>query len=446
MNSKAKPARVKIKRHTAYCSNSSTTFNIILSGDIHVNPGPSLNAPTWSACEKTVKCNQKRFICDKCFDVTHGECSNSQTFVLNSGVPCNKWTCNKCLHTVLPFFKSSSFENYICNLDTSTELENTANSDISNQLVTINHDITGLNEHGNHTSIAHLNAQCLSTSTDEFNVKLNTYGFDIISISETWLKGNKDLIDYVQIPGYEFIYNNREHSRGGSVACYIKEHLEFKERKYIYNLDKTIEHQWIEVKGKNKNKSFLVGCLYQPRSIESEEQSWCEKFDNLPSQIYIKWDGVITITRYFNIDLKEPNKPSVKKYNNILETFHLKQHMVKPTRMRKTLIDHIITNIPKKIGDHDLPYVILNIRKQKFDKCYQYIRDEKRFDFSKYQKDFSQIPMSVVDIFDDPNDQLYMLNEFSLSCINQHAPLRRVKLTRPPALWMADLNIQALQH
>ena len=120
--------------------------------------------------------------------------------------------------------------------------------------------------------------------------------------------------------------------------------------------------------------------------------------------------------------------------------------MVKPTRMRKTLIDHIITNIPKKIGDHDLPYVILNIRKQKFDKRYQYIRDEKRFDFSKYQKDFSQIPMSVVDIFDDPNDQLYMLNEFSLSCINQHAPLRRVKLTRPPALWMADLNIQALQH
>ena len=68
--------------------------------------------------------------------------------------------------------------------------------------------------------------------------------------------------------------------------------------------------------------------------------------------------------------MKEPNKPSVQKYNNILETFHLKQHIVKPTRMQKTLIDHIITNIPEKlthrnvvladeIRDHDLPYVIL---------------------------------------------------------------------------------------
>ena len=154
-----------------------------------------LNAPH---VKKLLNVNRKRFICDKCFDVTHGKCSNSQTLVLNSRVSCY-WTCNKCLHRVLPFFKSSSLANDICNLDTYTELENTANSDISNQLGTINRDITALNEHRNHTSIAHLNAQCLSTSIDKFNVKLNTYGFDILSISETWLKENKDLIDYVQI-------------------------------------------------------------------------------------------------------------------------------------------------------------------------------------------------------------------------------------------------------
>ena len=99
-------------------------------------------------------------------------------------------------------FQIIVLENEICNLDTSTELENIANLDTSNQLGTINHDITALNEHRNQTSIAYLNAQCLSTSIDEFNVKLNSYGFDIISISETWLKENKDLIDYVQIPGY----------------------------------------------------------------------------------------------------------------------------------------------------------------------------------------------------------------------------------------------------
>ena len=88
------------------------------------------------------------------------------------------------------------------------------------------------------------------------------------------------------------------------------------------------------------------------------------------------------------------------------------------------------------IGDHDLPYVTLNIRKQKFEKRYKYIRDKERFDLSKYQKDLSQIPTSVVDTFHDPNDQLYMLmNKLTPSSMNQHAPLRRVKLTRPPAPW-----------
>ena len=114
--------RIKTKRHkhsTAYYSNSTFkfTFNIIF----HVNPQPVSNATKCSACEKTVKCNQKRVICDKkSFDVTHGKCSNSQTFVLNSRVPCY-WTCNKCLHTDLPFFKSSFLENDICNLDTSEQ-------------------------------------------------------------------------------------------------------------------------------------------------------------------------------------------------------------------------------------------------------------------------------------------------------------------------------------
>ena len=113
---------------------------------------------------------KKRFVCDKCFNVTHGKCLNLQILVLNSRVPCY-WACNKCLRTVLPFFKSWSLENDICNLDTSTEFENTGNIDTSNQLETINHNITVLNKHGNHTSIAYLNAQYLSTLIDKINVK-----------------------------------------------------------------------------------------------------------------------------------------------------------------------------------------------------------------------------------------------------------------------------------
>jgi len=46
-------------------------------------------------------------------------------------------------------------------------------------------------------------------------------------------------------------------------------------------IDTSIEHFWIEVNGKNKNSNYLVGCSYQPSSIEAEKRDWCDKLDYL---------------------------------------------------------------------------------------------------------------------------------------------------------------------
>ena len=43
---------------------------------------------------------------------------------------------------------------------------------------------------------------------------LNEYQFDIITISETWLKDNQKLLDYVDIRGYKLKYANRDNKRG----------------------------------------------------------------------------------------------------------------------------------------------------------------------------------------------------------------------------------------
>ena len=46
--------------------------------------------------------------------------------------------------------------------------------------------------------------------------------------------------------------------------------------------------------------------------------------------------------------------------------------------------------------------------------------------------------------FDNPDDQLDILNKIILECIECHAPLKRTKFTRHPAPWMKDLDIVAL--
>ena len=73
---------------------------------------------------------------------------------------------------------------------------------------------------------------------------------------------------------------------------------------------------------------------------------------------------------------------------NLLNTFSLQQHVTKPTRKCKTLIDLIGSNISTKmvhcdvistdeISDHDEPYAIFNIKKEHFQKQYNYVRDER---------------------------------------------------------------------
>ena len=143
-----------------------------------------------------------------------------------------------------------------------------------------------LDQNRNRTSIAYLNTQCLSSTFDEFHVMLNEYQFDIIAMSETWLKNNRKLLDYVDIPGYNLEYANRDNKRGGGVGVYIKETFTYTERKDIINLDKSVEHYWLEVSGLKKNSSYLIASFSQPSSIEQEKREWLDHFEEIIAHVY----------------------------------------------------------------------------------------------------------------------------------------------------------------
>ena len=164
-------------------------------------------------------------------------------------------------------------------------------------------------------------------------------------------------------------------------------------------MDDSIETIWIEVRGKNKNSAFLIGAFYQPSSDEKEKQYWLEKFDYLIAKVYVKWNGMIIIAGDFNINLNRDLSESTQRHKQILHSFSLKQHINKPTRKNKTLIDHICSNIPTKvvysdvlhtdeISDHDMPYTILNVKKERYEQRYKHIRSEKDLDINSYVSDF----------------------------------------------------------
>ena len=70
----------------------------------------------------------------------------------------------------------------------------------------------------------------MSSTFDEFQFMINQTKFDVIALSETWLKNDKHLLEYVRLPGYEFAYRNQDEKRGGDVGIYIRDTIEFKVR------------------------------------------------------------------------------------------------------------------------------------------------------------------------------------------------------------------------
>ena len=48
--------------------------------------------------------------------------------------------------------------------------------------------IDKLQTNQNNTSIVHLSAQALMSTFNEFSILLNTYQFDIVAVTETWLQ------------------------------------------------------------------------------------------------------------------------------------------------------------------------------------------------------------------------------------------------------------------
>ena len=69
----------------------------------------------------------------------------------------------------------------------------------------------------------HLSCQSLASTFTKFEAKNHKYNFNILTLSETWLTENQNLLDYVEISGYDLCYKNRENKCGGGVAAYVRD-------------------------------------------------------------------------------------------------------------------------------------------------------------------------------------------------------------------------------
>lgn len=345
-----------VKRPSAYYSNSSASFHCVLVGDLtfKLNPGPTNNAsistsyrncssrssnsvnirskhcsaPMCSLCDKTVKRCQIRFVCNTCKDFTHARCTQVSAACINnmrSGT-LYSWTCPKCTLCELPFYNqqlldqtSDSSEPVLTSPGNETQIPR------SDEIVNI------LKEKERQLRIMHLNTQSMVSTFNEFALPAN-YPLDIITLSETWLKDHRELLEYVSIPGYQTEFLHRKAIKGGGVGAYVRENIKYKRRKDIEEKQPNLEHLWLELPGRNKHSKLLLGVMY--RSDKTlRPLDWLDCLEDLLSHITTSWDGMTVLTGDMNIDLLGDFNSVTSRYCGMLDIFGLKQVVSKPTRV-----------------------------------------------------------------------------------------------------------------
>lgn len=192
-------------------------------------------------------------------------------------------------------------------------------------------------------SIIHFNSRSMYANFENIKeyLKRFTHPFNIIAISETWIKDVKG-VDF-GLSGYEFNYINRNGKVGGGVAIYVDSTLNYKVVDGMTTvIDTLVECLTVEIcMGKSKN--ILISCIYRaPDSSIEVFKDWVEDMYTSNNQ------KILFICGDTNIDLlKSSNHKMTEEFINTMYSIGLHPNITRPSRVTThsaTLIDNIFTN------------------------------------------------------------------------------------------------------
>ena len=293
--------------------------------------------------------------------------------------------------------------------------------------------------------IAHLNVNGLQSKLHEVKILLEECKFDIFGITETHL--HKDISNIeVAVDGYQLIRKDRSNGTAwGGVVIYAKESLNAYEAENFAHSN--LENICLECIV--KSQKLIVSCIYQPPRNLNE---FLHEFERIIKDSSKRTN--VVFLGDFNIDLEEKNSSNYairRKFITLLQRFNLYNVVKGSTRITpgtRTQIDHIIvTNDFKKkvitvraidfgISDHHLVYCTVDLFPPRSKTTYKTVRNYRNVNVEQLKKDINSAPWHICDIFDDVDDVVFVWEHLYKNTINEHVPVRKVKVRAKSHPWM----------
>uniref|UniRef100_A0A2A4K1J1 Endonuclease/exonuclease/phosphatase domain-containing protein n=1 Tax=Heliothis virescens TaxID=7102 RepID=A0A2A4K1J1_HELVI len=264
-----------------------------------------------------------------------------------------------------------------------------------------------------------------------------------ILVSESWLKPELPSTTY-SLPGFILIRNDRMGKRAGGVAIYLRSDIPHKVLLVSPPLySGNPEYLFLEVAV--KGVKAVLGVVYCPPSID-----YFSSLESILESIASEYKHLIVMGD-FNTDLMKQNLRS-RKLSAILESTGLSSLELNPTHHNldscDSWLDLMLVASPPYVANHgqavapglsrhDLIYLSYKIKPPKPQPVVVRIRNYSRLNREELLNDARSLDwLDIVEV-SAVDEKVERLNSHIINVINSHAPLREVRIKRPPAPWIS---------
>ena len=178
--------------------------------------------------------------------------------------------------------------------------------------------------------LAHFNIRSININFDNLRLLLenaNQNTCSVIGLTETWLNSNSHLF---ALPGFEFVYRNRQNRVGGGVGLYISNKFEYIIHEELNVTSAVLESLFVELIIPN-GKNILIGVIYRPP--RSNLDAFLTNMQNLV-QNPILTNKDVFLMGDFNIDLMKCNSQNAsQEFVETLMSASFLPLISKPTRV-----------------------------------------------------------------------------------------------------------------
>eukprot|EP00112_Aurelia_sp_Birch-Aquarium-sp1_P013646 Seg2901.1 transcript_id=Seg2901.1/GoldUCD/mRNA.D3Y31 product="hypothetical protein" protein_id=Seg2901.1/GoldUCD/D3Y31 len=410
---------------------NDAAIRILLSGDIHQNPGPVRNP--CSVCKRAVASTHRALKCNTCNKKCHirRKCGNIKpaAYLQLKNSEHREWMCPTCVGA----------QEHI----------------IDRPLVTQHHDLSNTNTYDNLAKeintkglrVGHNNINGLLNKLHELKYLLQSVKFDIFAVSETHLsKEVKD--EQIMIEGYCIARRDRQCSDNNWGGCliYYAEDLNAFVRDDLKD-SSNIEATWLDVTV--SSQKILIGVVYRQPS----DGSFYDKFQRVLEPICLRRTNIL-ILGDFNADLffqrgLQKDMSQGKKLLRILNSFNLYNVIDQPTRITETsetMIDLIITSITAKvktsgcynsgISDHHIVYAVMDLLRKRAKPITKEVKNYKNINTDAIKSDFEHAPWGVCKVFEEIDDVVWAWENLYKDIIGTHIKTRKAKIRSNSLPWM----------